>query len=188
MVSLFKRGLGEAHASVPVEFEGIYRTPDGRLAPKTTVALGMLTARNADAAPIPVANIVGERFEGVEPTAELGAFYRRIVGEGRNFVPPEAAPPELSAFLDAFGELVPRGYVGDVEVIPKLAAGWAERIKTETYGRVRSDGLLNRLWRNADEATANDDGADGSGIVTAYEPVFIAQLVALIEQICEEYA
>ena len=186
MTALFKAGLGDVQADV--QFDGIYRPKDGaRIAPKTTVALGMLLAKKGtEAAEIPVANVVGEALEGGAPLDDLGAFYTRIARDGRSFLMPDAAPPELSAFVDALGAALPRGFVGDVPVVPGLAAGWADELRGRLYHASRET-VRNRLAQNAAEAAA-DETADGAGAVTALEPAFIVEIVALIEQIRKEYA
>lgn len=186
MTVLFKAGLGDVQADV--RFDGIYRPKHGaRIAPKTTVALGMLLAKKgAVSAEIPVANIVGESFEGGAPLDDLGTFYTRIATDGRSFIMPDEAPPELSAFLDALGAALPRGYVGDVPVVPGLSAGWTDALRGPLYHASRET-VRNRLAQNAAEAAA-DDTADGAGSVTALEPAFIVEIIALIEQIRKEYA
>ncbi len=186
MTALFKSGLGNVQADV--QFDGIYRPKgDARIAPKTTVALGMLlTKKGTASAEIPVANIVGEAFEGGAPLDDLGAFYTRIARDGRTFLMPDEAPAELSAFLDALGTALPRGFVGDVPVVPGLSAGWTDELRGRLYHASRET-VRNRLAQNAAEAAA-DDSADGAGSVTALEPAFIVEIVALIEQIRKEYA
>lgn len=175
---------GAGRDALAVEMEGIHKT-NGREAPKTTVALGMLQGSGTAAAEIPVANLVGEALDGAVPRDDLAVFYRQVLQHAENFRMPDEAPPELAAFLGALGAAMPRGLVGDVEVLPGMQTGWTDALAGPLY-RASREAAKSRLWTTARETVGADDGADAG--VTALEPAFVAELAALVAQIRREYA
>jgi hypothetical protein len=186
---LFRRGLGLAPGqALTTKFGGIYRLPDGTLAPKVTVALGLLAGSDEAAPPVPVANVAGEAgaFGLDAADAPLVPFYARLRRDDGAPELPSEAPAELAAFLDALGEALPRGSNGRHPVVPGAGSGWTDGLKRDTYARARGV-LKDRLLRAA-RALPEDAADAGPADVPALEPVFVAELIALLEQVREDYA
>ena len=196
---LFRRGLaggastvggdGAPHPAetVRIEFDGVYTLADGSPAPKATVALGLLDGGIKPAErEVPVANVVLEDAGASEAEDSLVAFYGRVVREPGAFVPGRQAPPELAAFLDALGEALPNGHNGKRMVIPGVGPGWHEPLKTETFAEA-TGALLDRLADNAGDLPAGAETAAGAAYVPALEPVLIAEIAALLEQVAEDH-
>jgi hypothetical protein len=174
--SLVRSGLDGAALPAFIRFKGIYALDDGTPAPKTTVALGLLKSQGAAETPIPVANIIGEAVGDAPITADAVAFYS---GAGRGaFVPSAAPPPELARFLRALGEQIPGGMLNGYDIIPGVGRAWADDLAA-LYPRAVG-GLLERVQATAADLPAD---ADAASVTSALEPLFIAELIALIDQI-----
>ena len=193
---LFRRGLvgtsaggdGQPHPaeSVRIEFDGVY-TLDGVPAPKATVALGLLDG-GIDPAEreVPTANVALEDVSGVGDDGSLIAFYGRMAREPGAFMPGRTAPPQLAAFLDTLAESLPNGHNGKRMVIPGVGPDWHEPLKTETFADATGV-LLDRLAENAGDLPAGAGTAAGAAYVPALEPVLIAEIAALLDQIREDH-
>ncbi len=181
--ALFRLGLGDSAQPPRVHFNGIYKLADGTVAPKTTVAMGLLSAGSPTNAPIPVANIVGETVDGQTFAAPLVPFYARI-RRGEAFVAPPAPPPDLAAFLDALNAHIPRGERNGFPIVPGVGRDWHVGVKETLYPR--SVGTLRE--RLAATASGLSDSDDDVAVTSAMEPLFIAELAALIDQVREDYA
>ena len=181
--ALFRLGLGSATQPARVHFNGIYTLPDGTVAPKTTVALGLLSAGNSGGAAIPVANIVGETVGDETFASPLVPFYARI-RRGEPFVAPSTPPAELAAFLGALSEHLPRGERNGYPVVPGVGRDWHLGIMDTLYPR--SVGALQE--RLAATAAGLPDSDDDVAVTSAMEPLFVAELGALVDQVREDYA
>jgi hypothetical protein len=135
-----------------------------------------------------VANVAGEAgaFGLDAPDAPLLPFYARLRRDDGALALPSEAPAELAAFLDALGEALPRGANGRHPVVPGAGSGWTDVLKQDTYARARGV-LKDRLLRTA-RALPEDAADAGPADVPALEPVFVAELIALLEQVREDYA
>jgi hypothetical protein len=190
MKRLFRRGAKQEERDLMVDFEGIFEhnnTP----APKVTVALGLLrNTRHDELRDVPVANITAE--EGY-PTPDgetdfetsLVDFYQSVFKKKTSFDPPREVPANLRQFLDAMGEAMPYGKHGQFRVIPAAHKRWAEELQTSVYERavplIKNRGHDNARQAEDIEGMAEEDRP-------ALEPLFVAQLVGLMEAIRKEYA
>ncbi len=181
--ALFRLGLGEGMQPPRVHFNGIYTLPDGTVAPKTTVALGLLSAGGPTNAPIPVANVVGETVGGQTFASPLVPFYAGI-RRGAAYDAPAEAPPDLAAFLDALNEHLPRGERNGYPIVPGAGRDWNVGLKETLYPR--SVGTLRE--RLAATASTLKDSDDDVAVTSAMEPLFVAEIAALIDQVREDYA
>ncbi len=188
MDALFRLGLGPDAQPQRVHFEGVYKL-DGVAAPKTTVAMGLLSAGSPTNDPIPVANVVGETLDAAagEPgqtfASPLVPFYARI-RRGGAYVAPAAPPEDLARFLDALNAEIPRGERNGYPVVPGVGRDWHTGVKETLYPR--SVGTLQE--RLAATAAGLTDSDDDLSVTSAMEPLFIAELAALVDQVREDYA
>ncbi len=190
---LFRVGLGlESVDPLSTRFAGIY-TLGNVLAPKVTVALGLLQQNGAAAVDLPVANLLGETLPP-EPGAEndwrgdsLAAFYARAGRYIRSFVPPRAAPPEFAAFLDALASRLPRGLNGRHAVIPSAGTNWHEALKGEVFAQA-SPRIKDRVHEAVKALGKDAEALEGGGEVPALEPLFISELMAVLDQIRADHA
>lgn len=193
MGNLFRRGLRDDLGDEGlVRFEGLF-SYQGEIAPKVTVALGLLRdSRRRELEDVPVANIVGEEGypydtqEGVtEFDSSLVSFYQAVADRDISFEPPREVPENLGRFLTGLGEELPYGRHGQFEVIPDCKDGWSEDLKTDLYRRAVPL-IKDRGYENADLAEGIEKEPEDKR--PALEPLFVAQVVGLIEAIREQYA
>ena len=191
MKQLFKAGTQEdLDVDRDIDFEGLF-TYNSVPAPKVTVALGLLrNTRHGELRDVPVANIAAE--EGYPtPNGEtafdssLVDFYQSIVRNRTRFEPPRDVPPNLTTFLDALGDAMPYGKHRQFKVIPSAHKTWTDELKSDTYRRavpaIKNRGHDNAQLAEDIEGVAKEDRP-------ALEPLFVAQLVGLMDAIREEYA
>jgi len=190
MKRLFRAGAKQDEEDLMVDFDGLFEYNDTP-APKVTVALGLLrNTRHSDMRDVPVANITAE--EGypapdgeTEFDSSLVDFYQSVFNKETSFDPPREVPANLRRFLDAMGEVMPYGKHGQFKVIPAAHGSWAEDLKTSVYERavplIKNRGHDNARLAEDIEGMAEEDRP-------ALEPLFVAQLVGLMEAIREEYA
>ena len=190
-------GRADRAASTQLKMEGIYREEGGgaELA-KATVALGLVkgVSGNKDAPVLPVPDFLGEDLPGVEGGAlsPAGRFYADFARDDRSFPTPHEAPPELAAFLDTMGEALPRGKNRGHTVIPGLGndwSGWARADlypKAAPYVRDRVGEIVGA--KNFDVAALEDRPRPGDGEYPMLEPLFIAEVAALLQLIRDDYA
>lgn len=183
--ALFRLGLGERAQPARLHFNGIYTLDDTAktVAPKATVALGLLQGDGSAGARIPVANVVGEVVDGQPFTSPLVPFYARL-RRGEPYRAPAAPPADLARFLDALDEHIPRGERNGYPVVPGAGRDWHVGLKDTLYPR--SVGTL--LERLATTAAKLKDSDDDVTVTWALEPLFVAELGALIDQVREDYA
>ena len=190
MKQLFRAGAGKKEEDLNVEFDGLF-THNDEPAPKVTVALGLLqNTRQGELRDVPVANVAAE--EGF-PTPDgetnfntsLVDFYQSVVKKETTFDPPREVPPNLEGFLDALGDAMPFGKHGQFKVIPAAHRDWTEDLKEEVYTRavpfIKNRGHDNAILAEDIEGVAEEDRP-------ALEPLFIAQVVGMMEAIRQEYA
>ena len=190
MKQLFRAGAGKKEEDLNVEFDGLF-THNDEPAPKVTVALGLLqNTRQGELRDVPVANVAAE--EGF-PTPDgetnfntsLVDFYQSVVKKETTFDPPREVPPNLEGFLDALGDAMPFGKHGQFKVIPAAHRDWTEDLKEEVYTRavpfIKNRGHDNAILAEDIEGVAEEDRP-------ALEPLFIAQIVGMMEAIRQEYA
>ena len=190
MKQLFLAGAGKKEEDLRVDFDGLF-THNDEPAPKVNVALGLLqNTRKGDLHDVPVANVAAE--EGF-PTPEgetsfdtsLVDFYQSVVKKETTFDPPREVPPNLEGFLDALGDAMPLGKHGQFKVIPAAHRDWTEDLKQEVYTRavpfIKNRGHDNAILAEDIEGVAEEDRP-------ALEPLFIAQIVGMMEAIRQEYA
>jgi hypothetical protein len=190
---LFEFGLGRPESvQGRIKFNGIHHY-ENKPAPKVTVALGLLTGSTGDdVSDIPVANIAGEEDyvseNGKTTTFEssLVQIYRHIRQNESRFVPPSAAPPNLVSFLDQLAELLPSGRNGQFEVIPKVGKHWHVQLKGDFY-KGSLEVIRDRLIQNA-RAIDADMAEHQEEYLPALEPLFIAEIIGLLDQIRERYS
>jgi hypothetical protein len=190
MKQLFRAGAGMHEDALRVEFDGLF-THNDVPAPKVTVALGLLqNTRQGELRDVPVANIAAE--EGYPtPNGEtsfdtsLVDFYQSVVKKEAKFDPPQQVPPNLDVFLDALGDAMPFGKHGQFKVIPAAHRDWTDELKDDVYSRavplIKNRGHDNAILAEDIEGVAEEDRP-------ALEPLFIAQVVGMMEAIRQEYA
>ncbi|HEX8298792.1 MAG TPA: hypothetical protein VF594_06485 [Rubricoccaceae bacterium] len=181
--ALFRLGAGARETPLGLQFNGIYTLPDGTVAAKTSVAMGLLASGGGAEAPIPVANVVGETVDGQAFTSPLVPFYARI-RRGEPFVAPPTPPADLAAFLDALGALIPYGERDGFAVIPGAGRDWHLGLQQTLYPNAIG-ALQERLAATAASLPGSDDDV---AVTSAMEPLFIAEIGALIDQVREDYA
>jgi hypothetical protein len=179
-----------------VEFAGLFRL-NGRVAPKVIVALGLLSApprgTYGEQRPVPLANILGEDGYEIEGKpakfdADLISFYRGIEPVLRTFTPPDAPPRQLVRCLEALNELLPSGMNRGVRVIPRAGNNWHREILNGLYERSKRN-IRASVKENATELVRDlMENRISYAEVPAQEPLFIVQLVALLDRIREEFA
>jgi hypothetical protein len=193
MGNLFRRGLRDDVSDGGfVQFEGLF-SYQGEIAPKVTVALGLLRdSGQEELEDVPVANIVGEEgypydtSEGVTQfDSSLVSFYQAVADRDISFEPPREVPKNLGRFLTGLGEELPYGRHGQFEVIPDCRDGWTEDLKTDLYRRAVPL-IKDRGYENADLAEGIEKEPEDKR--PALEPLFVAQVVGLVEAIREQYA
>jgi hypothetical protein len=190
MKDLFRAGASKKDEDLRVEFDGLFAHND-EPAPKVTVALGLLqNTRQGDLRNVPVANVAAE--EGF-PTPDgetsfdtsLVDFYQSVIKRETTFDPPREVPPNLEGFLDALGDAMPFGKHGQFKVIPAAHRDWTEDLKQEVYARavpfIKNRGHDNAILAEDIEGMDENDRP-------ALEPLFIAQVVGMMEAIRQEYA
>lgn len=174
-----------------IDFRGV-DTGDGT-SPKVSVSLGLLEddvfGGAGDAkGDVPLANIVAERGIDTEatdgPGEDLIDFYTRAEEEG--FKSPDRTPNLLGKYLDALGEMLPKGTNEGATVLPQVGEDWHEPLKEEIYSDSRQI-IDTRVKQNAlDLARQRENLVEED--IPALESLFVVELRALIEQIREEYA
>jgi hypothetical protein len=112
-------------------------------------------------------------------------YYQSVFKKDTSFDPPAEAPPNLEQFFDALGESMPYGKHGQFQVIPAAQKQWAEDLKTSVYDRAVPE-IKNRGLRNARQAEDIEGMAEEDR--PALEPLFIAQIVGMMEAVRDEYA
>lgn len=192
MKRLFHLGLEREENDDLVRFEGLFKYRD-EIAPKVTVALGLLReSRRSKLRDVPVANVVGEEgypydtHEGKTVfDSSLVSFYQAVENRDVLLEPPQEAPPNLSRFLNGLGEVLPYGRHGEFEVIPQSKKGWAGTLLSDLY-RKAVPHIKDRGYENAKLAKGIEGEPEDKR--PALEPLFIAEVVGLIEAIREQYA
>lgn len=190
MKRLFRAGAKRDEEEVMVDFDGLFEYKDTP-APKVTVALGLLrNTRHSDLRNVPVANITAEEgYPGPDGDTDFDSslvdFYQSVFKKETSFDPPGEVPANLRRFLDTLGEVMPYGKHGQFKVIPSAHQDWAQDLKTSVYERavplIKNRGHDNARLAEDIEGMAEEDRP-------ALEPLFVAQLVGLMEAIREEYA
>jgi hypothetical protein len=191
LVSMFKKGYGSEGLSVP--FEGIHKF-NGREAPKTSVAIGMLTksAMGDGGKEIYVANKVAEEGyrdasgQTVDPGSDLVAFYQSFSGNPHAFRAPSEVPPVLQAFLTSIDEALPYGKNGQFAAVPYAGKQWTDRLASELYPasvpEINDRVLVHNvpIAKELEQLQPKDH--------QALEPLFIVELAALLDTIRKRYA
>ena len=180
---------------ISLVMDGVYKDNGAELA-KATVALGLVSRDAGAGTPpiLPVPDFIGEDLPGVEggPLAPAGAFYAAFARDDRSFQSSREAPPELSAFLDAMGQALPRGRNLGHTVVPGLTNDWSTWIKNDLYPgaaplvRDRLGEVVDR--KSFDIEVVQDRPEPGDGEYPMLEPLFITEVAALLQRIREEYA
>ena len=190
MKQLFRAGAEKDEKEFRLDFKGLFNY-NGTPAPKVTVALGLLRPKTkGEMTEIPTANIAAEAGY---PSADgettfdtsLADFYQSVLRRETRLEPPRTAPLNLSRFLDALGNAMPYGKHGKFQVIPAAPKNWTDDLKDEMYSRAVPE-IKNRGYANAELAEGFETMPEDER--PALEPLFIAQLVGLIEAIREDYA
>jgi hypothetical protein len=188
MEELFRVGL--EHDSVPIVFEGLYKHHD-KVAPKVTVALGLLKdGINRDMTDVPVANLVCETgYPAPEGETRFNTplvdFYQGIDKSDVSLSVPRTAPENLSRFIETLGEVIPYGMHGKFEIIPEATIDRDKVLQDELYEQAIPL-LYNRIYASAEAARGIERIQKKKR--PALEPLFVAQLAALIEAIRRLYA
>jgi len=179
-----------------VGFEGLFRL-NGRIAPKVTVALGLLkqppTGTNGKASAIPLANILGEEGFTVagnpaDYDGDLVAFYQDVQTRLREFNPPSAPPRHLTRCLESLNRLLPDGMNEKMPVVPRAGTDWHRPLLDRMYGHSTRH-IRTRVVENA-RVLVNDiaNARISKDDVPAQEPLLIVELAAMLDRIREEYA
>ncbi|WP_157621417.1 acetate and sugar kinases/Hsc70/actin family protein [Salisaeta longa] len=190
MEQLFRAGAKIDNNDLRLDFEGLYDY-NGTPAPKVTVALGLLRSQDGDEMEdIPTANVAAEAgypmSEGETSfDTSLVELYQSVLNRDTRFEPPRTAPPNLTKFFDVLGEAMPYGKNGQFPVVPGVAEHWTNDLKGPMYTHAVPD-IKNRGYANAQLAEGFEKMPENER--PALEPLFIAQLVGLIDAIREEYA
>ena len=188
---VFRAGAGLDEDALDVVFKGIFDYK-GMPAPKVTVALGLLrNTMHDNLDDVYVANIAAEQgFPGPDGTTTsfdtpLSDLYQEVFKKNIRFDPPREAPPNLSHFLDAMGNVMPYGRHGQFRVIPEAQQDWADVLRTDVYRRAQSK-IKNRGSKNAQLSQDLDSVPEANH--PALEPLFIAEIVGLLDTIRDQYA
>lgn len=179
-----------------VKFDGLYSL-NGRPAPKITVAMGLLRPPspgiNARGVTVPLANILGEdgfvlKGASTEWTGSLVDFYRGVKEELRTFAPPAEAPRQLRHMLEILGSALPNGSNQGLAVIPRAGRDWHVPLRDELY-RASGKYLRNRVMASANTLAEDvSNNRFGEDEIPAQEPLFVAEVAALLDQVREEFA
>ena len=199
MKDVFVRGLRQSnpedaivHAD-HINVSGLFRLPNGEPAPKTSVALGLLTSPppglDDDVSMVPVANIMGENHYAVdgveaEETDSLVDFYQKVVA-GKVDIP-SVPPGIISDFVGALAEALPLGKNGGLPVIPGAGKDWHANLLDTLYRRATSQ-IHTRIIDNAGRLKEELRNATIDE-VSALDSVFVIELAALMDRIRDEYA
>lgn len=177
-----------------IKFSGIYRN-GGHAAPKSTVALGLLTnpefgASGIDAA-IPVANVVGEAGYSMDDDevvfhGDVVDYYEHAATNRRHFTVPDQAPPYLTLFLDALNDVLPKGQNQGLSIVPGIGPDWNEPLKGELYHRSRR-AIMTRVAKNASDLQQRLQRMTKDS-VPALESLFVIELAALLDTIRDTYS
>ena len=197
MKHLFSRGLMQSSAGGAVvrtlNFSGLFKLPNGEPAPKTSVALGLLTSppRGLDdnVSVVPVANIIGEFSYAVngneaEREASLVDFYQQVAS-GKVEIPSQP-PVMIKDFVTTMAEALPLGKNGGLPVIPGAGRNWHEKVLDTLYPRATNE-IHTRIIDNAGRLKDELKNAQIEE-VSALDSVFVIELAALMDRIRDEYA
>jgi hypothetical protein len=182
------------NGNIDINFSGIY-TVDGKVAPKSTVALGLLSSSsstsNESNSSVPVANLLGET--GYPIDGEIGAFhdslldyYEYVSSNTGRFQIPSSVPPYLSAFLDTLNEELPKGNNRGLSLIPGIGSDWNEHLKEDLYFPSRR-AIMTRISANAQEFASKMQTVTKENL-PALESLFVIELSALLDAIRDHYA
>lgn len=200
MKDLFARGLMRSkpegalvRTDYNIHFSGLFVLPDGKPAPKTSVALGLLTSPprglDDDVNKVPVANIMGESGYTVDGhqaarEADLLDFYQKVAA-GKVQIP-RVPPDMIKDFVTTLSEALPLGKNGGLPVIPGVGKDWHEKVLKTLYplatGQIHTR-IIDNAGRLKDElknSTIED--------MSAIDSIFVIQLAALMDQIRDNYA
>jgi hypothetical protein len=206
MQGMFLSGMAAPDESPPtaftaddlthVGFGGLFRL-NGRVAPKVTVALGLLQppagGENKQDEPIPLANILGEDGYTVDGQpvgfdTDLVSFYKDVQPRLRGFNPPGTPPRQFTRCLEALNRLLPNGMNRGMPVIPRAGTDWHRALLERLYQKSAKH-IRTRISENATVlATDLRNNRIAEAEVPAQEPLFIVELAALLDSVREEYA
>jgi hypothetical protein len=189
MEALFRCGLSDK--KLPIDFKGLYRH-NHQVAPKVTVALGLLgEGIDESIRELPVVDIACEgSYEGLDGETDydtpLYELYQAIDRKDIDLRVPRSTPPVMRHFLESLDETLPYGrHGGEFDVVPDARADWCETMQGDLYTHAIPL-LTNRIYASAKKTRGME------GVIRhrrpALEPLFIAQLAALIEAVRRFYA
>jgi len=190
---------GDGHGGQGISCKGVFESGEsgslGGKQSKAAIALGMLLHGSNEGSPVTleVCNLlgesnfcVGERIFGENDSLE--DFYSAVAttdSSGGNAKIEGTDGSVLDRFLSALGDAAPAGFLGDSVTVPGLTDDWikdvfgAQQVKIAALTRARLQGSA-KLWQ-AETAQKNRRKI-------ALEPVFVAELAALLEVIQTTHA
>jgi hypothetical protein len=112
-------------------------------------------------------------------------FYQAIDKGDVSLRVPRTAPENLSRFIETLGEVMPYGMHDQFEIIPEATLDWHEALQEGLYEQARPL-LNNRIYASAETARGIEKIQKKKR--PALEPLFVAQLAALIGAVRRHYA